>query len=54
MNPVWEFEYPLEKKWPYLFRVTSVSGHILESKFKNKTEWKLEEVEKLFEDRIEW
>jgi DNA topoisomerase IA len=48
-NPIYEFDYPLaSSKDKHLFRVTSVSGHIMNTAFDIKdpqaTEWNIEKL----------
>jgi len=63
-NPIYEFDYPFGLKAPdplrtsanesYLFRVTSVSGHIMTKEFPASVRnWDLATIEDLFSIEIE-
>jgi DNA topoisomerase-3 len=46
-NPVYEFDYKI-KDQEYKMKFTSVTGHLMNYDFKNKTKWELKETEDLY------
>ena len=57
-NPIYEFEFPgkmsnLTSNKKYIFRVTSVSGHIMTKSFPETMKmWKHDQIEELFKIRL--